>query len=365
MDKASAQHQRIHHYLRAEALQEVWEVITHSTEEEGLRDFQDVQIFFAGKNIKAITARPTLRGVWEDFFTRWDRTVDAEHIHPDRVWVDIGKEVCAKPSFLQRQDAGDQQAETYLWRPCCLDAHWRRSLHGSPSARSLRNVYHTGLLRDAVGMTVLSASQSPGREQGLIYSQFYTSQKETFDASKKFPFQDGALESLALDPKVRASWQHVGGSENHRPETLNKSYLGSKARCAAGLVGSMKKSFGTREEHRMTLDLANQLRDRLERMGVWDREIPAAASPQPYWRIPTETFLRFLYCNINKFTTGFEYVRSLESDDFVSWEHSQMMIMFLRLLKFSYESHLLRRLGLAIRVWVVHGKDGLGAICLP
>jgi hypothetical protein len=41
---------------------------------------------------------------------------------------------------------------------------------------------------------------------------------------------------------------------------------------------------------------------------------------------------------MNKFTTGFEYVRSLGSHDYVSWEHSQVMIIFLRLLKYGYGS---------------------------
>ena len=64
---------------------------------------------------------------------------------------------------------------------------------------------------------------------------------------------------------------------------------------------------------------------------------------QPFCWLPTATFLRYLHANINQFTTDFEYVRTLSTADHVTWEHSKMMIMFLRLLKFSYESHQLSR----------------------
>jgi hypothetical protein len=181
-----------------------------------------------------------------------------------------------------------------------------------------------------------------------VYSQFYTSEKEIFDAAKTFPFRDGALESLALDPKIRAGWQKAGGSENHRPETLEKSYLGSKARCAAGIMGSIQKSFGTREEHRVTLTLAHRVRDCLEDSGDWVREIGVEPGSEPFWRLRTASYLGFVRANLNKFTTGFEYVRSLGSHEYVSWEHSQVMIMFLRLLKFGYGSN---QLGREIALW--------------
>ena len=78
---------------------------------------------------------------------------------------------------------------------------------------------------------------------------------------KKFLFQDRALESLALNPNIRASLQHTGGSENHRTETLTKSYLGSKERCSEGFAVSVQKSFGTREEHCITWALARGVKD--------------------------------------------------------------------------------------------------------
>ena len=93
----------------------------------------------------------------------------------------------------------------------------------------------------------------------------------------------------------------------------------------------------------MTWTLARRVRDRLEAAGDWDRETIVPVEYMPFWRLPTATFLGFMRANSNKFTTGFEYVRSLGTHDFVSWEHSQAMIMFLRLLKSSICGHQIRR----------------------
>lgn len=113
-------------------------------------------------------------------------------------------------------------------------------------------------------MTVTPSRASYSHRAGLAYSQFYTSEKEIFDAGKTYPFRDGALKSLALDPKVRVGWQKSGGAYNHRPETLEKSYMESKVRCSRGLTSSMQKSFGTREEHHINLTLARHIQEHVQ-----------------------------------------------------------------------------------------------------
>jgi hypothetical protein len=294
------------------------------------------------KNLKAQTTKTTPDSAWRAFFTAWDLAIDHQYLSDEQVWIDWGKEVCAPSSLLAHQDLGERRPEMYFWRPCCLNSQYEWSLHGSPARPSLRSHYHTALLRDAVGMTLVTAARSPSRRQGLIYSQYYNKQKEIYDAAKTMPFQDPSIESLALDPHLRRSWQHVGGAETHRPATLVQSYLGSKARCHEGLTRSMQRSFGVREEHRMTLALAYRVRDRLQAMNQWDVPAPEDFTSPPFWRFSSSTFLQFIWCNLNKFTTAFEYVHSLTTRDFVSWEHSKMMICFLRLMKFGYGSHRLR-----------------------
>ncbi len=251
----------------------------------------------------------------------------------------MGKEICASSATYFTQEHHGVNAETFLWRPCCLISYWKWSLHGEKGHKSLYTEYQTALLKDAGGITILSPARSSSRHQGLIYSQFYNSQKELFDAAKTYPFHDPSLESLALDPHLRKTWQHVGGSQNHNPQTLLANYFAGKARCHNALIKSMNRSFGVREEHRMTLTLAREVRHRLQNLNKWDVQIYDETQPRPYWQLSSKSFLNFLHLNINKFVTGFEYVLSQTDRDFVSWEQTKMMIVFLRMMKFSFGSH--------------------------
>lgn len=203
-------------------------------------------------------------------------------------------------------------------------------------------VYNIALLQDVVGITILTPRQSPSRQQGLLYSQFYNSTKEITNTVKKFLFQDRALESLALNLNIQASLQHTGGLENHRTETLTKSYLGSKERCLEGFAVLVQKSYSTQKEHHIIQTLARGVKDQLKAIGVQDREI-VPTRPKPFQYLPTATFLGFTSANINKFTSGFKYVRSLDTQEFVLQEHSQVIIAFLQLLKFRYRSHHIKR----------------------
>ena len=67
-DKTGARHQYIHYFLQSEMLEEVWDVVLHTVEEEGLHDFNDVQIFFTAKNLKVLSKRSTLQQMWDDYF---------------------------------------------------------------------------------------------------------------------------------------------------------------------------------------------------------------------------------------------------------------------------------------------------------
>ena len=58
-------------------------------------------------------------------------------------------------------------------------------------------------------MGVEPCANSQLRAGGLLYSQFYSSVKEVFAARNQYPFTNTAIETLALDPQLRKTWQHV------------------------------------------------------------------------------------------------------------------------------------------------------------
>ena len=138
--------------------------------------------------------------------------------------------------------------------------------------------------------------------------------------------------------------QLAARSTVHDPATIAHAYHFSKNMCAAAINDSMKKSYGVREEHRVTITLAQAMQAELARrnlLNVAFAEPPKAL--RPYHILPSALFLNFLYSNIKKFAAGFETVYTMCDRRFVNWEQTKIMVMFLRLLSYSYGSGALER----------------------
>jgi hypothetical protein len=87
------------------------------------------------------------------------------------------------------------------------------------------------------------------------------------------------------------------------------------------------------------------LRDR----GLADRPITLSAEPWPFWIHPTAVILDWWRWNINKLCVGFEMTWSLQPRTVVHWEHTRVMMMFLKCLLYIYGGqggHPRRSLGL-------------------
>ena len=79
-------------------------------------------------------------------------------------------------------------------------------------------------------MTFIPGKRHPFHFLGLKYSQFYSSTKELFDASKVFAFDTKLLEELAVDPNLHRLWNqdmsHAATSKD-RPRIQN-AYIAAK-----------------------------------------------------------------------------------------------------------------------------------------
>ncbi|KAF2092374.1 hypothetical protein NA57DRAFT_50343 [Rhizodiscina lignyota] len=75
---------------------------------------------------------------------------------------------------------------------------------GRPPATgtSGQQYFELNMLRDACSLTSVPPARSKLRQGGLVYSQFYASVKEVWDAAKQMPFANSDLEDLAIDPAV-------------------------------------------------------------------------------------------------------------------------------------------------------------------
>jgi hypothetical protein len=336
--------QQLAYHIQPERLDSIWTNILERVNEPGLQDFREPQIFFSAKQtklqFKTSPAHPTVVHTIQNFNSYLARVMDMDMVYLDRLYVDLGKEICPPDSFLPDQRVyEDEEPQMYLWKTCCLKSYIQWLNDDSPSGK--QEYHQVSLLRDASNMTSLTAITSPLRKMGLLYSQFYASVKEVVDASKSYPFSNEGLENLSLDPQIRKGAAAAAGVLPQSVEILVKAYQASKHRAHVAFTDSIQKSFGIREEHRMTWNLLQRLLARFQQLEshsdfLWE-------SPSYVWPIRTEVYMQFLWHNANKFAAGFELIRATCQPDFVTWEQTRMMAMFLRCLRFSMSAQKLSR----------------------
>ncbi len=352
VDTASYQGQQaISYFLAPEYLEQIWsEILNTITDTPGLGDFRDAQLFFAAKGtklqFKTSPSRPTLLDALENFQAYFERIIDLDFVYLDRFYVDIGKEICPRVSLLpsQRGSIGDE-AQVYLWKRCCLEHYIRWLYDGQPPAANGpgRRFFQQSMLRDACNLTSLTPRRSRLHQGGLIYSQFYSSVKEVIDAAKSYPFQNDGLEEMALDPQIRQGARQVIGGRRRSVQIVQRAYTASKHRAHSALRDSVQKSFGLREEHRVSWSLFQGLLTRLSSTPREDLEIILDDCPSYAWAVKTEIYLNFLRRNSDKFATGFEFLLARCHQQFVTWEQTKMLAMFLRGLRFALGSYQLKR----------------------
>lgn len=351
--------QGLNYFLSPEHLAEVWNKIEQKIEtESGCFMFSDAQIFFSAKGTKlrykSKLTRPTLQNKLDDFITIFLQLFDLDFIYKNRLYIDIGKEICPQASAVQYQSQSTtEQPYVLLWKKCCLESYLKWLYDDShPAAHSKGyRMYTVSMLSDAANLTSITPRKSTHREAGLIYSQFYGSVKESIDAAKTYPFQNEGLEEMALDPMIRKGAQASSKSRKRNISIIENGYLHSKKRLVAALRGSARKSFGLREEHRCTWALILAIRRVLTVRYASDQDTTnsmdlsglTVIDPLYAWAIPTNVYMNFLYRNADKFATGFEIVRAGAEGSIVTWEQTKIMAMFLRCLRFSLAGHELRR----------------------
>ncbi|PVH90385.1 hypothetical protein DM02DRAFT_547899, partial [Periconia macrospinosa] len=346
--EATPRQQLLFHFLPPDSLHAVWEAILQAVERPGLQHFRGVFLFCHGKNLKCLTKDSTWRDMTSRFGKYWTNAVVESYMTSD-AYIDVGKELCpAQGSSIQCEEMDNNHegvAKTLLWKRCCLDTYNEWIREKEPDGHQ-RTFYPFSMLQDSGSMTIETHKNSKNRASGLLYSQFYSSIKEIFAAGNVYPFTNAAIETLALDPKLRKTWQHVGAGLSHDPVALIRAYLYTKLRCHYAISGSTQKCFGTREEHRVSKKLFSQIDARIQQRRL-DTQLfrSAHGSNQPYYTFSTSTLLKWLRWNINKFCVGFEMVYGIKDSHFVTWEHTRIMLMFLRCLQFSYSSGLIQKAG--------------------
>lgn len=257
--------------------------------------------------------------------------LDFSHVSGGRLYVDVGKETCPMNPPPRERTGNDPPRETrvYLWRRCCLRHHLGQ-LYDGHVPKSGQTFYQESMLRDAGGMTTLTPPESRLRRGGILYGQMYSLTKDIIDAARTYLFQNPDLRQLALDSQLRIGAQNICGKSTSGRSITERTYIASKRRCHYGLMDSKQRSFGVREEYRISWALFQNVLSLLRSMPAEHRCI-RLPGPLPYlWSVRCPVFVDFVWHNINKFTTGFELFKARCVPGMTTWEQTKVMDMFLR-----------------------------------
>jgi hypothetical protein len=340
--KDSSREQILHYTVQSQYLDALWSQIleTISTNPTCHR-FAGATLFLHAKNTKLdfIDKTGSLNTAYDSWENQWSKATDPQFYNKDHTFVDLAKQVTSEDSALPYDKIPeDHEAEVFLWKKCCLDSYAETRMvlnaDGSPAkGNPKRSTYPWAMMRDAMGQTFFAPPRGRESQDGLVYSQFYNLIKTPFDTSKVYIFDNEALENLALDPGYVRSLQQEGGGITFLKAVCEFGYLHSKKRAHANLVDNRWKSYGIREEHRISLTMMEEICEQWRQWDLYDDEIDDARPPLPYYVVPTHELLGFLYAQINKYCFLFEHILAHTAMTY-SLPETIVMVVALRALRF-------------------------------
>ena len=348
--KQSAREQLLRHAVQPQYLDSLWSLVLATVEEDPrFHRFKGATLFMHSKNTKLESMVPELTDMYDSWKQRWSEVTDPQFYNPDRTYVDLAKQTTSEDSALPGDPIHeDHEAEVFLWKKCCMDAYSQtRIIPNADGSRAKgnpkRTTYPWATMRDAMGQTFFAAPQGKETRDGLIYSQFYTLVKTPFDSTKVYVFDNESVENLALDPGYVRSLHQEGGSITFSKAVCEFAYLHSKQRAYANLIDNQQKSYGVREEHRISLTMMEEIYQQWRQWDLYDANDPAdASSPLPYYIVPTRELLAFLYAQINKYCFLFEHILAHAAKTY-SLPETIVMVIALRALRFCYSSSIIGR----------------------
>ena len=345
--KQSTREQLLAYRLQHQYLDQLWtSILERIAENPSLSRFNGATLFAHAKNTKLAYMAEDLTFAYKRWEETWTEIAHPQFYSKDRTYVDIAKTVTSE-DYANLSDSVPEQfeAETFLWKRCCLESYARtrvklledgKRAKGSPRVTT----YPWATMRDTMGQTLSTVPHRQENMDGLVYSQFYATIKTPFDVSKVYVFDNEAIENLALDPGYIRSLQQQGGGATFSENVCKGSYLHSKGRAFSNLRDNQRRSYGIREEHRISLAMMDEICEQWCNWDLYDDSIDNIQSPLPYFIVSSQQLFAFLYAQINKYCFLFEHTLAHTARTY-SLPETMVMVVALRALRFCYGSNML------------------------
>ena len=146
-----AREQQLVYCLPPEPLADIWTCTLSAVEKPGFQQFRDVTILLQAKNLKIITKDITWDKMVSRFEEYWADSIEESHVATD-LYIDIGKETCPQQSskvmpcnhpVAGESDAQEAaEAETLLYKRCCLDPYAYQMAHAFTDEVAQKQVFY-------------------------------------------------------------------------------------------------------------------------------------------------------------------------------------------------------------------------------
>jgi hypothetical protein len=321
-------------------LDDLWQHIERELQKPEFQIYHGAQIFFSSKNTKNHEKYLTLADARAELQESMAYIFNEQYIDRQRFWVDLGKEMAGASYVLPNREMDpDSPAITCLLRTCCQESLAQWALVGEKKDSVKKRQYHVSMLRDATDITLEMSRLSAKRALGWVFSQSYNSFKESFDAAKTKPFMSRFLCRLAWDAKVAEMLYTAGKGKGADLKRVLAAYLKSKRRLWIAAWQARGISWGSREEHRLTLDFLDSVETEMRGMGEWDQPRSRIAAEYSHiWRLASLDYARYITWNANKYLAAIEWIWSLRDERRIDYEHCKSLTMFLEALPNTFDS---------------------------
>jgi len=233
---------------------------------------------------------------------------------------------------------------TWLWRRCCLDKMAEAfQMTEEKGSKAIITNYDWCMTRDVSNITVTGKKKSMIRRGGLMHTQLYGMNKLQFDAFKRFPWDDGddTMAMMVLDEGYREALRATVGSKAVDLKTCRTSYNHSGRRFLAGSRLNRDRSWGAREEHRVSLALLQAVNSELQCRG--NPELRARKNRFQFYVHPTRLVNEFSEYVALPIASWFQETLGMAPEGMLGIDRQKLAILQCYLLKASYCNSMLCR----------------------
>jgi len=245
---------------------------------------------------------------------------------------------------------------TWLWRNCCLNKVKESfQMNDCAGSKIMATAYNWGFTRDTGCLTIAGKKKSVIRRGGLVFSQFYMMNKLQFDTTKHFPWDDDddTMAAMAVDSVYREALRSAVGAKAMDMKDCRTSYNHCGRRFVLGVRMNDSRSWGAREEHRMSLALLMAVNVELQSRG--NPELRRTETRTQFYVHKTQVVNQFMESVTLPLARWYQEVLGMAAEGMLGIDRQKLAILLCLLVKNSYGGALLQKHGL---IWEKKVKRG-------